>query len=427
MGKKAKELSALAIGRLNRPGRHAVGGVDGLCLQVMASGARSWLLRVMVGDRRREIGLGGYPDVTVAIAKDKARKARQQIEDGIDPVEAKEAARRALLAANARSLTFKQATERYIEAMAAEWSAKSRQQWENTLREYAEPIIGDLTVDSIEQEHILQILEFPNPKTGVTRWVEKNETMSRVRSRIEAVLEWAIVRKYRRNGANPARWKGHLEVLLPAPGKVQTVKHHKAVDYKEIGALMRDVRAMDGVGALALEFSILTCARSGETIGAIWDEVDLKHSVWTVPAARMKGGIEHKVPLTPRACEILKALHKNQAPDDYIFPGGKPGKPLSNNGMAAVLERLGRDETVHGMRSTFSTWAAEKTAYPREIREACLAHAIPSDVEAAYRRTTFFDKRRRLLEEWAAYCAKAAPAVVGKVVPMHGKANGAAI
>lgn len=401
MPKKAKELSALEVKRLVEPGMHAVGTVPGLHLQVLPSGGRTWVLRVTVGDqpgsgkqRRREIGLGGYPEVTLAMAHEKARAMRDQLKAGVDPVAEKQAARSALRAAAAAAITFEEAAKQYIAAHEAGWrNEKHADQWRNTLRVHAEPVLGKLIVSDIQVAHVLKVLE--------PIWQEKTETATRVRGRIEKILDWAKGRGYR-SGDNPAAWKGNLQAQLPQPKAIAKVEHHPALPFAQIGAFMARLREQDGMGARALEFTILTAARSGEVRGATWAEIDLEEAVWTVPGERMKVGKEHRVPLPPAAVALLKRLPRTEGVD-YVFPAPRGGQ-LSDMTLTAVLRRMEVPVTVHGMRSTFRDWAAEHTEYPREVAEMALAHSISNAVEAAYRRGDLFEKRRSLMSDWAKFC-----------------------
>lgn len=417
MPRVAKELSALEVKRLSKPGMYAVGGVPGLHLQVLPGGGRTWLLRVTVGanaggkQRRSEVGLGGYPAVTLQQVRDKAREVREKIAQGIDPIAERKAARSALLASRANDMTFGTATQSYIEAKADEWrNPKHRQQWNNTLETYAFPIIGKLQVRDIDTPHILSILE--------PIWKVKTETASRLRGRIEAVLDWATARKYR-DGMNPARWKGHLDMMLARPTKVGKNGNHPALPVAMMDKFMKHLRRMEGTGARGLEFTILTAARSGEVRGATWNEIDLKEKVWTIPAERIKAGKEHRVPLTDEAVKLLKALPRFED-SNLVFPAPRGGE-LSDMTLAAVIKRMHEAETKagrkgyldpkqdkiatpHGFRSTFRDWAAEHTNHPREVAEMALAHTIESKVEAAYRRGDLFQKRRALMEDWAAFC-----------------------
>lgn len=407
MARKAKELSALEVNRLTTAGYHFVGGVAGLALQVSPSGARSWILRATVGTKRRDMGLGGFPDVTLAGAREAARIARDKIKQGIDPVEDAKAKRSALAAAQASALTFSDAAAKYIAANEAGWkNAKHAGQWTSTLETYAYPSIGKIQVSAIETQHIVGILE--------PIWKTKTETASRLRGRIEAVLDWAKVRGYRK-GDNPARWKGHLDHILPARAKVQKVKHHTALDYREVGAFMATLKGLDGMGARALEFAILTAARSGEVRGATWAEIDERASVWTIPAERMKADKEHRIPLTAPALELLRKLPKIEG-SNLIFPSAK-NTALSDMTLTAVLRRIEIPVTAHGFRSTFRDWAGETTAYPREVIEHALAHQLKDKAEAAYARGTLFEKRRRLMDDWAKHCTTIA--VSGSVTPIR--------
>ena len=394
MARKAKELGALEVGRLTKPGLHAVGGVSGLALQVLPppSSARTWVLRVMIAGKRRAMGLGGYPDVTLAGAKEAARVARLKIKEGIDPIEDAKAKRSALYAARAASMTFSEAAAAYIAMKESEWNnAKHVQQWTNTLTTYAYPVIGKIFVRDVDQSHVMRVLE--------PIWLSKNETATRLRGRIENILDWARVSGYR-SGENPARWRGHLDKLLPTPGKVQKVAHHPALPFDELGAFMVKLRAVEGMGARALEFAILTAARSGEVRGATWSEIDLKDATWTIPAERMKMKKEHRVTLNDEAVTLLKTL---QGSTDFIFPNNK-GTMLSDMTLTAVLRRMGRsDITAHGFRSTFRDWCSEGTNYPRDVAEMALAHAIGDKVEAAYRRGDLFEKRRLMMRDWGKF------------------------
>lgn len=302
---------------------------------------------------------------------------------------------------------FQQCAEHYIEAKRAGWkNAKHAAQWGATLTQYAFPIIGTLNVADVTLPHVLKILE--------PIWTTKTETASRLRGRIQSVLDYATARGYR-TGDNPARWTGHLKELLPAPGKVARVEHHAALPWQEVGAFMAELRQQAGMGARALELAILTAARSGEVRGATWAEVDLAQAVWTIPANRMKARKEHRVPLSAEAVELLRTLPRI-AGSELLFPNSK-GAALSDMTLSAVLKRMGRAVTAHGFRSTFRDWAGECTAYPREVIEHALAHQLRDRAEAAYARGTLFDKRRRLMAEWAQFCGIVAP--VAGVVPLR--------
>ncbi|MBF4014840.1 integrase arm-type DNA-binding domain-containing protein [Burkholderia pseudomallei] len=409
MPKIAKELGALAVSRLSRPGTHAVGRVAGLALQITPSGARSWVLRIMVGGRRREIGLGAYPGVSLKDAQEKAQAMRDKIAAGVDPVlERKEAASH-LRAEQATEITFEEAARRFIRAKSPEWSnLKHAEQWESSLREYAHPVIGRLHVRHVTRPHIVEILE--------PIWTTKTETASRVRGRIESVLDWARVKGLRDEGVNPAAWRGNLDKVLSAPKKTKRVRHHPALPIEQMGAFMVTLRAAEGISARCLEFAILTAARSGEARGARWPEIDLQKAVWSVPAERMKGKKEHRVPLSPPAVALLKSL--TRAPDnDLLFPGPRSGAPLSDMSLLAIMRRHKLDATPHGFRSTFRDWAGEYTNYPRELAEVALAHLKRDATEAAYWRGDVLEKRRRMMKDWAEFIAK--PRKAGAVIPMQ--------
>lgn len=407
MPKLAKELSALQVQRLRKPGLHAIGGVPGLYLQVLPSGARTWILRAVVGGKRRDMGLGGYPAVTLAQVRDKARTARDAIDRGIDPIAQRIAAQSALAASRGAEITFDEATRKFLEAKSAEWkNAKHAMQWANTLEAYASPVIGKIQVRDVTLAHVVKILE--------PIWTTKTETATRLRGRIESVLDWATVRGFRK-GDNPARWKGHLDKILPKPGKLAKVVHHAALPVDEMGAFMRNLRKREGIAARALEVLILTAARSGEVRGMLWDELDLEAAVWTVPADRMKMGKEHRVPLSDRVLEVLRALPRI-ADCPLVFPAPRVGT-LSDMSLTAVIRRMEVNATAHGFRSTFRDWAAEQTNYAREVAESALAHTIGNQVEAAYRRGDLLEKRRRMMEDWAKFCDTVKKP--GAVIPMR--------
>lgn len=394
MPKKAKDLSAVEVGRLKVPGLHFVGGVPGLALQVAPGGARTWVLRFSIAGKRRDMGLGGFPEISLAGARERAREARAKANQGIDPILHRQEARSALRASAAAAKTFAECVTAYVDAKSAEWrSPKHRQQWSNTLEQYAIPVIGPLLVRDVTLAHVLKILE--------PIWTTKTETASRLRGRIESVLNWATVRGYR-SGENPARWRGHLDKLLPAPKKVAKVEHHAALDVNAVPGFMAALREQKGLGAKALEFLVLTAARSGEVRGATWDEIDLDNAVWTIPGERMKAGREHRVPLSPPALKLLHALPRIEG-TSLLFPSTK-NTPLSDMTLSGVLRRMGIEAVPHGFRSTFKDWASERTGYPGEMSEMALAHTVSNKVEAAYRRGDMFVKRRRMMNDWAKFC-----------------------
>ena len=394
MPKKAKEVSALHVKRLKRPGLHAVGGVAGLHLQITPTGARSWILRATVGARRRDVGLGAYPDVTLGAARDRAREARDQIRRGIDPIEERQVARARLVSSQASAISFDEASRRFLAVKTQEFrNAKHAAQWASTLATYASPKIGRVPVRDVDLHSIVAILE--------PIWTTKTETASRLRGRIEAVLAWARVNGYR-TGDNPARWKGHLDAVLPKPSKVSKIVHHKALSIDETPAFVRNLREREWLAARALEFAILTAARSGEVRGATWPEFDLDARIWTVPEHRMKSEKEHRVPLSNDAIELLHTLPHFEG-NELVFPAPRGGK-MSDAALLAVMRRMKVDATPHGFRSTFRDWCEERTEHPHAAAEMALGHAIGDKVEAAYRRGDLFDKRRKMMAEWARFC-----------------------
>lgn len=416
MGLVKAPISEKASARLTKmPGMHAVGGVSGLYLYVSKGNACSWIYRYTFNGRRRDLGLGSRNDFTLAEARERAREQRKLLLQGIDPIIAKRKHRDQLKTKNALRRTFMNCVEGYIDAHGDEWrNDKHRQQWQSSLEIHAK-LINDMDVAVIDTPLVLRVLE--------PIWREKTETASRLRGRIENVLSWATVRGFRQ-GDNPARWKGHLDQLLPSPSKVSAVQHHAALPYKEIGTFMAQLRTHQGIGARALEFAILTAARSGEVRGARWEEINLADRIWTVPASRMKAKKDHVVPLSDDVVEVIKKMKKLRMDDkssSFVFPGAKEGKPLSDMSLTKPLRTMGRaDLTAHGFRSTFRDWCAELTGYPSELAEMALAHTIKNKVEAAYRRGDLLEKRALLMADWARYCAKPMPAAA-EVLPLKGR------
>lgn len=409
MPKLVQALGAQAVKCLKLPGYHAVGEVAGLNLQITPSGARSWVLRLRVGAKRREIGLGAYPGVSLADARVKAQAMRDAVRDGRDPLLELRAARSALIAEQASAKTFRQCADAYIAAHEAGWkNAKHSAQWRNTLATYVHPTVGELLVRDVTKDHVLSVLR--------PMWTAKPETAARVRSRVELVLSYAMQAGYRPEGANPARWRGGLDKLLPARSKVARVVHHRALPVGEVGAFYQRLRGVSGMGARALEFAILTAARSGEVRGATWAEIDVRAKTWTVPADRMKAGKEHRVPLSDAAVALLRHLGADGAqPGMLVFPAPRGGE-LSDMTLTAVTRRMGTVAVPHGFRSTFRDWAGERTAFAREVAEAALAHALDSKVEAAYARGDLFAKRVKLMQAWADFLQR--PASGGAVVEL---------
>ena len=398
MSRRVPEMSVLQVKQLKAVGPwsalHRVGGAAGLCLQISPTGARSWILRIKVEGKRVERGLGSFEDVSLAAARDAARTMRAQVATGRPVPETRSERRARNVIALAASRTFDQCSKAFIVVKSPEWSnAKHAAQWTSTLATYASPAIGQMPVRMIDLVHIEDLLK--------TIWIEKTETATRVRARIEAVLDWAIAGKYR-DGPNPARWKGNLDKRLPKPGRVSEVDHHKALPAADVAAFLQRLRKMEGQGARALEFAILTAARSGEVRGALWAEIDLDAAIWVIPGERMKMGREHRVPLSTVALKLLKSLSRDDG-NELVFPAIRGGR-LSDMTLSAVLKRMGVPAVPHGFRSTFRDWAAEQTDYPRDVAEMALAHAIGDKVEAAYRRGDLFDKRRGLMHDWGAFC-----------------------
>jgi len=393
MAKRVNILSAMAVKAANKPGYYFDG--NGLYLQVANGGSKSWVLRYAVNKRQREMGLGSLVTFTLAEARDRATKYRQMIADGLDPIDERRNALLIKRMAEANVTTFAAAAEKYIAANKSSWrNDKHQDQWRNTLTTYAYPVIGDLSVALVTTAHIMRILE--------PIWTTKTETATRVRGRVEKVLDWCKVQGYR-TGDNPAAWRGHLSEALPKPSKVAVGKHHAALPWAEIGAFMAELKAMPGIAARALELIILCGTRTSEALNSTWSEFDLDAGLWVIPRERMKSFREHRVPLSEPAIRILRAL---QHVGEHVFPGSKENTPLSNMSCLAVLKRMGRpDLTVHGFRSTFRDWISEATAYPRDVAEMALAHTIEDKSEAAYRRGDLIEKRRALMSDWANYCA----------------------
>lgn len=400
MPKIARQLSAAEVRRIKRPGMHAVGGVNGVYLNVKPSGARSWILRVKAGDRQRELGLGSYPTVTLEEARLRAREARDMIWRGIDPVAAKNAAQDALRAADAKRMTFDQA------AMAC-WRSKAREfrnrkhaaQWKATLDTYARPLIGSLPVDQVELAHIVKILDDPDAPL----WSTHTETASRLRGRIETVLEWARVAGPRQGLENPARWKGNLEHVLASPRKIKQVTHHRALPWQEVPEFFATLREREGMAARALEFLVLTATRSGDVRGATWNEIDRDAKLWTIPAQRTKTKNKtHRVPLSEPALAVLKALPRLED-SPYVFPAIRGGT-LSDMALSAVCRRMEINAVPHGFRTSFKDWCRTSTSYADEVSELALGHVSTDATRAAYARDELLSRRTKLMRDWGRYC-----------------------
>jgi integrase len=396
MRQEIQRLNALAVSRASKPGLYADGA--GLYLRVSRNGSKSWAFRFTLRGKPREMGLGGLTKVTLADARKKAADARLLLSDGRDPLDLRqeEAAKRAreekLVAA--RGMTFDKCAEAYIAAHEPSWrNEKHKQQWRNTIATYVAPVFGSTPVQEIDLDLVMNVIE--------PIWNKKTETARRIRGRIEVILDWAKVRGYR-FGENPARWRGQMDQLLPARSKLNSVKHHPALPYSEISKFMKALRAIPGNSAAALEFLILTAARTSEVIHAKWAEIDFRNKLWIVPAARMKSRREHRVPLSSAAIAVLKRMQDEKG--EYVFQGRSPDAPLSNMALLMTLGRMNRaDVTTHGFRSTFRDWAAECTSFPSEVVEMALAHVIEGKTEAAYRRPDLLEKRRQLIDTWANY------------------------
>lgn len=395
MPKKAREISALALSKLKSPGRYAVGGADGLHLRITL-GSRAWILRVQVGEKRRDLGLGSYPNIGLAEARERARDIRKNIQEGNVPLSPRARAKAEITEREIDTKTFKECAEAFIAGKSSEWrNPKHRQQWENTLVTYVYPKIGSLPVSDIALPHILSCLE--------PIWNSKTETAVRIRGRIESILNYAAVRQYR-SGENPARWRGHLDSILPSPNKVQKTEHHGAMPINDLPDFMTMLSNKEGNSIRGLEFLVLTAARSGEVRGAEWNEFDFNNKVWTIPAERMKAGIEHRVPLSTHAMAILKRIDKLQG-TNLVFPAPRGGK-LSDMAFTQIMRRMTLTCVPHGFRSTFRDWCGEKTQFPRELAEQALAHVLSNKVEAAYRRGDALEKRREMMQNWADYTQK---------------------
>ncbi|WP_366520176.1 tyrosine-type recombinase/integrase [Robbsia andropogonis] len=394
--KELNQLSAVRVARLTAPGLYADGG--GLGLLISPAGTRSWVFRFSFNGKERRMGAGSYPAVSLAMARELAGKYRAWAKQGIDPAKARNA-EKAIAMPAVHEKTFSECAAEYIESQKPGWkSEKHAQQWTNTLKTYTFEKFGSLPIRAVDTDLVMSALS--------VIWICKNETATRVRGRIESILDWAAVKKYR-SGDNPARWRGHLEHLLADPNKVTPVKHHPALPFSRMVSFFRALQKLDSMSAAALEFTILTAARTNETQGALPREFNLKKRIWTIPAERMKASREHRVPLSSRACQIAaqRIEIERREKTGYMFPGKRPGKTMSNMAMLEVLRgmKIGH-YTVHGFRSSFRDWAAECTEYPNEMLEMALAHTVKNAAEAAYRRGDMFERRIPLMNEWERYC-----------------------
>jgi integrase len=404
-------LTAKRVERTKTPGRYRCGLVKGLLLQISESGAKSWVLRYELNGRERMMGLGSAADFTLKEARERARAARQLLADGHDPLDAKREARAAAKAAAANALTFRVAAQRYFDQHEAKCkSASHRDQFLASLRAYAFPQFGDMDVAAIALADVLRAIE--------PIWITKAVTADRVRNRVEAVLDWCVVRGHRPPGTNPARWKGHLDQVLPATRKVAPIEHHAAMNYRAVPAFLAELRECDhSVAGQALEFTILTAGRAGEVLGARRGEIDLDEATWTIPGPRMKSRREHRVPLSGRAVDLLRELPREDR-NDHVFVGSQAGRSMSKMSMRRVMQRLQHPESVHGFRAAFRSWAAAETNFPREVCERALAHVVGSQTERAYERGDSFAKRRKLMEAWSRFVSSPARSVAD-IVPIR--------
>ncbi|MFA5040191.1 MAG: integrase arm-type DNA-binding domain-containing protein [Bdellovibrionales bacterium] len=402
------KLSPLTVSRLKTKGMYHDGG--GLYLRVKPNGGKFWVLRYTLHGKAREMGLGAFPTASLSNARTKATEWKKLLAEGKDPISARAKGKAKDKKTEDNEKTFKDCAEAYIDAHKSGWrNSKHAQQWSNTLEAYVYPFFGSVPVQDIDVALVMNVLEQKKADfgKGKTLWTARAETASRLRGRIELILDWAAARGYR-TGENPARWRGHLENLLPHKAKVRRVVHQPALPYEKIGDFSASLKEQDGMAAKVLWFTILTACRTSEAIGATWQEIDLDRKLWVIPETRIKAGREQRVPLSDAAIKLLRNIRGKEkvSPTAWIFAGRKRGRPLSNMAMLVLLKRMKRsDITVHGFRSSFRDWAAEQTNFPREVAEAALAHAVDDKVEAAYRRGDLFEKRRQLMDAWARYCA----------------------
>lgn len=393
MAKQISRLNALKVQATSKPGKHADG--NGLYLQVSKQGTKSWIFRYMLHGKPREMGLGPTTVINLTEARAKAIDCKKLLLDGVDPIGQRNQTKKQKLIDQLRTITFDECAKAYISAHQHVWkNQKHISQWENTIATHASPVIGGLPVTAIDTTLVMKVIE--------PIWQSTPETASRLRNRIELVISWATARGYR-VGENPARWKGHLDQLLPSRSRVQKVKHHSALPILEMPKFMKMLRKEKHISAYALEFLILTATRTSEVLNATWDEVDIEKAIWIIPASRMKASREHRIPLSPRAIELLSKLKEVQS-SNYIFGSYRKGKPMSNMALLVYIKRKGFSITVHGFRSTFRDWASEYTNVTREVAEAALAHTLKNKVEAAYRRGDLFLKRKVLMNDWARFC-----------------------
>ena len=394
MVRQTSKLSAIAVRNAKRPGLYGDGA--GLYLRIGPSGAKSWVYRFKIHGKARTMGLGALHTLSLADAREAAQTARQLVLAGIDPIDDRKARADARKRESAAAMTFRDCAKRYIAAHEAAWTnAKYQAEWPSTLQRFVYPVIGDTSVADIDTPAVLRVVE--------PIWSDRAPTANRVRGRIEAVLDWAAARGARQ-GENPARWRGHLSKILPSPTKARPVRHLRALPYQQAPAFIADVRTRDGLAYRALEFVALTVVRVGEAVGATWTEIDLEAKTWTIPAQRMKSRREHRVPLSEPAIGILEALPRIEG-SHHLFPSPRPKRSLSESALLKALESTDWHgaTTIHGLRSTFRTWAGETTAFPWEVVELCLAHQVGSGTERAYARSDLLARRARLMDNWGRY------------------------
>jgi integrase len=406
-------LTAKKVERTKAPGRYRCGLVKGLYLQVSDSLAKSYVQRYELHGKEHWMGLGSAADFTLKEIRERARAARQLLADGIDPIAQKRADRAAAKHTAARKLPFREAAQRYFDQNEKGWrSASHRGQFLSSLAAYAYPQLGSMDVAEIDTAAVLRVIE--------PIWTTKTKTADRVRNRIEAVLDWCVVRGHRLPGTNPAVWKGHLDQVLPSVRKVAPVAHHPAMDYRQVPQFIAKLSQLGGVASKALQFVILTAGRAGEVVNARWDEIDLEDGTWSIPSERMKGNREHRVPLSTAALDLFRELPRERG-NPYVFIGGRSGAALSKMAMTDVMTRLGQQGvvTIHGFRSSFSNWAHEQTAHASHTIEISLAHRVGTETERAYRRTDMFAKRRQLMEQWSRFCMSPPAKIGGDIVSLR--------
>jgi integrase len=424
MGLSVKRVEKLLRGGV--PGRHTDGDVRGLMLCIEGKKSAHWLLRFQINHVVRHMGLGSARDLSLAAARERARRERERLASGVDPLTLRQNERAAAAAAAARRLTFKQAAEQCHEALAPGWTNPHHaNEFISSLQRWVFPHIGNLDIAAVDKDSILRVLEQKTPREEGTFWVRRAVTADRVRNRIERVLDWAEARGKRPEGTpNPARWKGFLDQLLAAPRKIAPVQNMAAMPYDELPGVMQLLAADQSVGAQVVRFIVMTSCRLGEALRATWDEVDFDAAEWVIPASRMKGRKGHRVPLSPQVLTLLKSLPREEN-NPYLFVSSKtPLTHVAESTVTEALRRGGCKQTLHGMRSAFSTWAHERTSFPGIIVELSLAHRVGNAVENAYRRTDLATKRRKLMEAWGKYCCTPPAAVTGAVVPMRERRGG---